>query len=226
MRDRQATPLVQDYTATCMATNVPHHLTLRRTHSPAHTHTRATTRILILTITPRNPPPRHTALTHLIARPPPPPLDEPTLASVLQQLSKESVCHVKALPVSRLLSKSSALTKDSKDCGWSWWILNWAFGRWKLMRKPASFIVDDEGWRGSSRDSSVDGNDSRRVRGDMRDQPRQMMLEKEILSTRTGGRIIPQMHAKCLASTTRMIYQDGCGHVILDRIPMRRNTSA
>ena len=52
------------------------------------------------------------------------------------------------------------------------------------------------------------------------------MLEREILSTPTGGRIIRQMHPKCLASTTHMIYQDGCGHVILDRIPTRGNTSA
>jgi G3E family GTPase len=79
--------------------------------------------------------------------PPPPPLDEPTLAAALQRLPKESVYRVKGFI--RFVSApntSIALAEDAKDRGRSWWILNWAFGRWELVRAPASSsIVDDEG---------------------------------------------------------------------------------
>ncbi|KAI0249872.1 cobW-domain-containing protein [Lactifluus subvellereus] len=57
----------------------------------------------------------------------------PTLAAALLQLPKESVYRVKGFI-------------HSKDRGQSWWILNWAFGRWELVRAPASsFAADDEG---------------------------------------------------------------------------------
>ncbi|KAI0249881.1 hypothetical protein BJV78DRAFT_1224061, partial [Lactifluus subvellereus] len=69
------------------------------------------------------------------APPQPPPLDEPTLAAALLQLPKESVYRVKSFIRFAYApsTSSSALAEDLKDRRRSWWILNWAFGRWELV---------------------------------------------------------------------------------------------
>jgi hypothetical protein len=67
-----------------------------------------------------------------------PSLDEPTLSAALQQLPKESVYRVKGfIRFVTTPSTGTTLAEDSNDPGGrSWWILNWAFGRWELVRAP------------------------------------------------------------------------------------------
>jgi hypothetical protein len=145
MRDRRAMPLAQHQTATSMTTNVPHHFTPWRTRSRAYTHT----------CNHAHPHshdhPKEPAAAVHDSHAPNNTSSTPTsgrahadrcvpAAPKRKRLPREGFIRFASAP-----SKSSALTEDSKDCGWSWWILNWAFGRWKLVRKPASFIVDSEG---------------------------------------------------------------------------------
>ncbi len=67
---------------------------------------------------------------------PPPLLDEPTLTAALSQLPKESVYRVKGFI--RFPSPSTPTTAAAAaDESWPWRILNWAFGRWELVRAPA-----------------------------------------------------------------------------------------
>jgi G3E family GTPase len=82
-----------------------------------------------------------------------PPLDEPTLSAALRQLSKESVYRVKGFIRFAVPSSSSSFTlaEESKDCGRSWWILNWAFGRWELVpAQPTPFSIVDDGGDGDA----------------------------------------------------------------------------
>ncbi|KAF8274802.1 cobW-domain-containing protein [Lactarius quietus] len=61
-----------------------------------------------------------------------PPLDEPALAAALGQLSKECVYRVKGF----VRFSSAAADGDERPEGQQ--ILNWAFGRWELVRVPTS----------------------------------------------------------------------------------------
>ena len=119
------------------------------THAHEHEHVHATT-------TPTLADAHDYLLPHTPSHPedpkaPPPQLDEPTLTAALRQLSKESVYRVKgfirfAAPAPTTLPPSSTPTPVTvtADSNRPWWILNWAFGRWELVRAPASPVVVDE----------------------------------------------------------------------------------
>jgi hypothetical protein len=74
------------------------------------------------------------------------PLDEPTLTAALRQLPKESVYRVKGfirfgfVPPPSTPPPVADADADSRP----WWILNWAFGRWELVRAPAPVVDEDE----------------------------------------------------------------------------------
>jgi hypothetical protein len=72
-------------------------------------------------------------------------LDEPTLTAALRQLPKESVYRVKGFIRFGFATPSTptpvAADKDSRP----WWILNWAFGRWELVRAPSPVVDDNDG---------------------------------------------------------------------------------
>jgi hypothetical protein len=72
-------------------------------------------------------------------------LDEPTLTAALRQLPKENVYRVKGFirfsPPPP--SPSTPVTADSDAESRPWWILNWAFGRWELVRAPSPVVVDE-----------------------------------------------------------------------------------
>ena len=80
----------------------------------------------------------------------PPQLDEPTLTAALRQLPKESVYRVKgficfAAPARTPPSSTPTLVAvPDADSHHPWWILNWVFGRWELVRAPPSPVVVDE----------------------------------------------------------------------------------
>jgi len=74
----------------------------------------------------------------------PSPLDEPTLTAALHQLPKEYVYRVKGFirftpPVlsTSTAADSEGLHLQQQQQKQQWWILNWAFGRWELVRAPA-----------------------------------------------------------------------------------------
>jgi hypothetical protein len=74
-------------------------------------------------------------------------LDEPTLTAALRQLPKESVYRVKGFI--RFASAPPSTTRipvpDADADPRPWWILNWAFGRWELVRAaPSPVVVVDE----------------------------------------------------------------------------------
>lgn len=69
-------------------------------------------------------------------------LDEPTLTTALRQLPKESVYRVKGFIRFASPSTPTPVTADDDAESLPWWILNWAFGRWELVR--ASSPVADE----------------------------------------------------------------------------------
>jgi hypothetical protein len=81
-----------------------------------------------------------------------PSLDEPTLSAALQQLPKESVYRVKGF-IRFVITPA----EDSNDPGWSWWILNWAFGRWELVRAPrdSSSLPILDGESGGARGEAI-----------------------------------------------------------------------
>ena len=74
---------------------------------------------------------------------PPPSLDEPTLTAALSQLPKESVYRVKGFIRFAPAPPSSTPSPDIDSR--PWWILNWAFGRWELVRAPPSPIEENGG---------------------------------------------------------------------------------
>jgi len=81
--------------------------------------------------------------------PPLPPLDEPTLSSALRQLPKESVYRVKGF-IRFTPTPTAGAGADSDHEGDArrqpWWILNWAFGRWDLVRASTSpFATAEDG---------------------------------------------------------------------------------
>ena len=104
-------------------------------HHPPHSHPH---------LQPEEPTAAHTA-------PPPPPsplLDEPTLSSALRQLPKEGVYRVKGFI--RFAPTPTTADADSDSDGdarrQQWWILNWAFGRWDLVRASTSpFAAAEDG---------------------------------------------------------------------------------
>lgn len=75
-------------------------------------------------------------------------LDEPTLTAALNQLPKESVYRVKgfirfgfvAPPPSTPTPAAADVDSDSRP----WWILNWAFGRWELVRAPSPVVDEND----------------------------------------------------------------------------------
>ena len=80
---------------------------------------------------------------------PPSLLDEPTLTAALQQLPKESVYRVKGFIRFSFATPSGTATPATTDAGADaesrpWWILNWAFGRWDLVRASSPVIDEDE----------------------------------------------------------------------------------
>jgi len=78
-----------------------------------------------------------------------PPLDEPALSSALRQLPKESVYRVKGF-IHFTPTPTAGAGADSDHEGdarrQQWWILNWAFGRWDLVRASTSpFAAAEDG---------------------------------------------------------------------------------
>ena len=63
------------------------------------------------------------------------PLDEPTLATALGQLSKECVYRVKGFV---RFSSARLYAAEGEEQPEGQQILNWAFGRWELVRVPTS----------------------------------------------------------------------------------------
>jgi len=93
-----------------------------------------------------HPHPEESPASHT-APPPPPLLDESTLSSALRQLPKECVYRVKGFirftpaPTAGADSDSEG---DARRQQWS--ILNWAFGRWDLVRASTSpFAAAEDG---------------------------------------------------------------------------------
>ena len=65
-----------------------------------------------------------------------PPLDEPALAAALGQLSKECVYRVKGFV--RFSNSARPYAAEGEERPEGQQILNWAFGRWELVRVPTS----------------------------------------------------------------------------------------
>ena len=76
-------------------------------------------------------------------------LDEPTLTASLSQLPKESVYRVKGFirfgfaHTSPSTPTPTPVPADADAESRPWWILNWAFGRWELVRAPSCPVVDE-----------------------------------------------------------------------------------
>jgi len=76
-------------------------------------------------------------------------LDESTLTAALSQLPKESVYRVKGFirfspPSPSPSTPPTPVAADADAESRPWWILNWAFGRWELVRAPSPSPVVDE----------------------------------------------------------------------------------
>ncbi|KAH9057869.1 cobW-domain-containing protein [Lactarius vividus] len=98
---------------------------LRGAPAPAHVHTDACNHA--------DPDPQDPTAVLCDADAPPPPLDEPVLSTALSQLSKECVYRVKGF-----IHFSSARPHAAEGEEEGQQILNWAFGRWELVRVPTS----------------------------------------------------------------------------------------
>ena len=95
-------------------------------------------------------------------------LDEPTLSAALRLLPKESVYRVKGfIRFAATAPPMTATDTDADDANDSedearrqWWILNWAFGRWELVRASTSSFSG----AGSATDEDEDGDERGVVR--------------------------------------------------------------
>lgn len=92
-------------------------------------------------------------------------LDEPTLSAALRLLPKESVYRVKGFI--RFAATAPPMTATDADADDSedkprrqWWILNWAFGRWELVRASTSSFSGAD----SAADEDEDGDERGVVR--------------------------------------------------------------
>lgn len=97
---------------------------------------------------PPNHPEEPKAAAAAAAARPLPPLDEPTLTAALRQLPKESVYRVKGFIRFRFVRSPSTPTPvaDAADAdSRPWWILNWAFGRWELVRASSPVVDENDG---------------------------------------------------------------------------------
>jgi G3E family GTPase len=102
---------------------------LRGAPSPAHVHTEACSHNH-----PHPHPQDSTTIPHDTDAPLLP-LDEPVLATALGQLSKEYIYRVKGFV---RFSNASPRAAEGEERPEEQQILNWAFGRWELVRIPAS----------------------------------------------------------------------------------------
>jgi hypothetical protein len=72
-------------------------------------------------------------------------LDEPTLTAALGQLPKESVYRVKGFIRFGFAPSPSTPTPADAAQSRPWWILNWAFGRWELVRAASPVVEEHDG---------------------------------------------------------------------------------
>lgn len=113
------------------------------THAHEHEHIHAAT---------RSDPPDHLRTSHPIDHPEEPKparqlplLDESTLTAALRQLPKESVYRVKGFIRFASPSTPTPVTADDDAESLPWWILNWAFGRWELVRASSPVADENDG---------------------------------------------------------------------------------